>query len=267
MTVAITRSISAEQRKLRKKLRELKRLEAELAQQELDLATLSAELRAVDILYVRRVGARLAKVQLIEARIAEILARLNPDDQVREKRARETRQHAEKTEKKARDAANSPEKNMEFSPSERMRELYREAAKNVHPDLASSEMERAARNHWMVEINAAYQSGDEELLASLLEGWLASPESVQGDSPDAEFERTVRKIARARERLKEIQVEMERLKTSFAFSLRARMRIAEKEGRDLLEEMVQKIEKQLVSKQKLLDDLVKNAPPVWNIEW
>jgi len=45
------------------------------------------------------------------------------------------------------------------------------------------------------------------------------------------------------------------------------MRVAEKEGRDLLEEMVQKIEKQLVSKQKLLDDLVKNAPPVWNIEW
>lgn len=267
MSVAITRTMSVEQRELRKKLRELNRLESSLAQRELDLATLRAELRAIDLLYVRRVGSLLAKVQLIEARIAEILSRLNPDDQAQEKKARETRQHAESTEKRARDAQDAPEKSTQFSPSERLRDLYREAAKNIHPDLASSEDDRQSRNGWMVEINAAYQAGDEERLAALLERWLASPESIQGDSPEAELERTIRKIARAKARLKEIQAELDRLKGSFAFSLRARMRAAEKEQRDLLAEMAQKIQKQVDSKQRLLDDLLKNAPPVWNIEW
>jgi type II secretory pathway component PulF len=137
----------------------------------------------------------------------------------------------------------------------------------MHPDLASDEDNREIRNRWMVEINAAYQSGDEEGLAALLEKWFACPESVQGIGTQADLERTVRKIAAGTERMKAIQEELDRLKHSFAYSLRARMRAAEKEGRDLLDEMSKKIEKQIARKQRLLDDLVKNAPPVWNIEW
>lgn len=267
MTVSIIRKTTVEQRELRKRLRELKKLETRLAQHELDLATLRAELRAVDLQYVRRVGARLAQVELLEARIAEILARLNPEDQATEKRARETRQHAERTQKKAKDAQALPEKNTQFKPSERLRDLYREAAKNIHPDLCSSDADRTVRNGWMVEINAAYQAGDEERLAALLEKWMSSPESVQGNGAEAELERALRKIARAKIRLQDINAETERLKHSFAYGLRARMRAADKEGRDLLDEMAARVQKQIVAKQRLLDDLMKNAPPVWNIEW
>jgi hypothetical protein len=267
MTVSITRTVSAQQRELEKKLKELKKLEADLTQRELDLATMRAELRAIDLNYVRKVGAKLARLDLLEARIAEILARLNPDDQVTEKRAREARQNADKRSRETKDAQSTAENSDPFKPSERLRLLYREAAKNMHPDLASDDQNREIRNQWMVEINAIYQAGDEEGLASLLEKWYASPESVQGLGTQADLERTVREIAAVTERLKTIHEELDRLKHSFAYSLRARMRAAEKEGRDLLDEMSKKIEKQIARKQRLLDDLVKNAPPVWNIEW
>ncbi|MCJ7555432.1 MAG: hypothetical protein MUP90_00775, partial [Gammaproteobacteria bacterium] len=57
-----------------------------------------------------------------------------------------------------------PEKLLRFKPSERLRTLYRELAKLVHPDLTTDEGDRARRTPLMVEVNAAYQAGDEARL-------------------------------------------------------------------------------------------------------
>jgi hypothetical protein len=81
------------------------------------------------------------------------------------------------------------------------------------------------------------------------------------------MERMIRKVARAKERLQEIQKDMERLKNSFAYTLKMRIRAAKKDGRDLLEDMAQKVTKQVERKQTLLDDLLKNSPPISGIDW
>jgi hypothetical protein len=261
MTDSITKTTISEQRELEKNLKLLKKLEADLVQRELDLATLRNELKAIDLLYIRRVGRRLAQLELIDARITEILARLNPDEEGTQDRAREARRKASETSQRAQEAQAAPEESTRFKPSEKLRTLYREAAKNVHPDLACDEAERETRNQWMAEINAAYSTGDEERLASLLEQWHSSPEAVQGDTLEARIERTQRLITRAKERLRGIRVEMDHLKGTFAYRLRGQMEAAEKAGKDLLEEMAEKIEKQIARKQSLLDDLLKNAPP------
>ena len=60
---------------------ELNGLESELAQRELDLATLHGELRAFEARYLRIVGVRLAELDKIEAQIAELQARLVPKGQ------------------------------------------------------------------------------------------------------------------------------------------------------------------------------------------
>ncbi len=267
MKRSITRTITPEQRDLENKRKELKRLEQLLAQRELNLATLRAELRAIDLLYIRRVGSLLARLDIVEARIAKVLASLNPDkQQAIEDPEEEDCQPAEEPRQKGKVPSGS-ETDAQFKPTKRLRNLYREAAKCIHPDLAADQDDQDTRTAWMVEINAAYQAGDEDRLASLLELWYASPESVQGASTDAELERTIRKIAKANQRLKDIQAEMERMKQSFAFSLRKRMREAEKEGRDLLGEMSQNIERKLSRKQSLLDDLLKNSPPIYSSEW
>lgn len=260
MTVSMTRLVTNDERELRKKLKELEKIEAELVQNELDLATMTAELRALDLLYMRKVGIRLTQLDLLDARIAELLARLNPEDRSAEKRAKEARKLADEAEEEVREAQAEPEENTRFQPSESLRQLYRECAKLMHPDLACDDTDRDNRNRWMVEINAAFQAGDEERLRKLVEAWSASPESVQGSGTNADLERTLRKIAHTHERINAIKNELERLRHTFAYTLKMRIRAAYKDGRDLLEEMAAKIEKQVNAKQSLLDDLLKNFP-------
>jgi len=267
MTVSIERTASQEQRELERLKKELNKLETDLVQHELDLNTLSAELKALDLLYIRKVGIQLIKLDLIDARIAEILAKLNPDDRAAEKRAQEARKHADEKTEEVKTAQAAPEEETQFKPSESLRALYREAAKRIHPDLACDEDDRELRTRWMVEINAAYQAGNEARLQKLFEDWENSPESVQGTGTNADLERMIRKVARAKERLQEIQKDMERLRNSFAYTLKMRIRAAKKDGRDLLEDMAQKVTKQVERKQTLLDDLLKNSPPISGIDW
>ncbi|MEV5317724.1 hypothetical protein AB0K92_08660 [Streptomyces sp. NPDC052687] len=60
-------------------------------------------------------------------------------------------------------------------PSEEARRLYRELARKAHPDLAQEEGERARREEFITRVNAAYARGDEALLKELAEEWAAGP--------------------------------------------------------------------------------------------
>ncbi|GAA1358611.1 J domain-containing protein [Streptomyces beijiangensis] len=60
-------------------------------------------------------------------------------------------------------------------PSEEARKLYRELARKAHPDLAQDEAERERRDEFITRVNAAYGRGDERLLRELAEEWAAGP--------------------------------------------------------------------------------------------
>ncbi|MBC2905581.1 hypothetical protein [Streptomyces cupreus] len=60
-------------------------------------------------------------------------------------------------------------------PSEEARKLYRELARKAHPDLAQEDEERARREEFITRVNAAYARGDEALLRELAEEWAAGP--------------------------------------------------------------------------------------------
>ncbi|MEU5434096.1 hypothetical protein AB0G73_12060 [Streptomyces sp. NPDC020719] len=60
-------------------------------------------------------------------------------------------------------------------PSEEARRLYRELARKAHPDLAQEDGERARRDEFIARVNAAYGRGDEALLRELSEEWAAGP--------------------------------------------------------------------------------------------
>src|SRR3990172_8580382 len=199
MGTKITRRQTPEEKELHKKLSELAALEAELAQHELDLATLQAELRAFENRYLRIVGVRYTKLDEIEAQIAEALARLNPKDSKAKKQAAEARTKAQES---AQATGNIQEQKepLRFKPSESLKKLYREVAKRIHPDLTTDE-----------------------------------------------------------ERLPTIETEITQLKESDLYKLKTKVEDAEKEGRDLLADMANQLDKQIADASKHLAQVTRKG--------
>lgn len=251
----IVRTKSPEERELDSKLAELAVLEEELAQRELQLTTLHAQLKAFELRYLSVVGSRLAKLDGITARIAEVLVLLNPSDDTVKECADRAREEAWQSAHAAGSASAAPEELLRFKPSERLRTLYRELAKLVHPDLTSDERERARRTPLMAEVNAAYQAGDEARLEAIRRDWKHRPESVEGEDVAARLVRAIRKISQLRHRLAAIDAEISQTEGSDTCKLRTQAEVAENEGGDLLNEMAAELDEDIAVRQRQLDDL------------
>jgi DnaJ-domain-containing protein 1 len=258
-----TRHIKPEEEELDRKRIELSGLESDLADRELYLTTLRSELLTFERAYARIVGKRYAELDEIEAQIAELLANASPKDgrarnsatQARSK-AKESREVVEKSLAAAHATRNS-------SYSETLRSVYREVAKRIHPDLATTAADRIRREQLMAQANKAYEEGDESRLRSILEEYEASPESVQGEGATAELVRVIRKIAQIRRRLAQIEDEAEILVKSELFALKGRADRATEAGRNLLSEMAKDLDSQLATSRERLHNLVGKKSDKW----
>lgn len=226
---------SPEDRELKRKLAELEVLENKLAQRELDLATLQADLKVFEARYLSIVGTRYAELDEIEAKIAEARSNLNPDNKNIKEEAAKARQQADESAQATGRVSESEEKR--FVPSDEIKRLFREVAKCIHPDLSTEEKDRVLRQRLMVEANRAYEEGDERKLRSILLEWESSPESVKGEGAGAELVRVIRKAAQIKERLRIIQTKIREIKKSDLFKLKIQVDEADQKGRDLLAEM------------------------------
>ena len=247
-----------EEKELLHKRDQLSTLEDELSQRELDLATIKADLLVFEGRYLRIVGVKYAELDEIKAQIAEIMAQRNPVDKDAQEKATEARSQAEESARATESRQDEKQQN-HFEPSDDLKKLYREAAKAVHPDLATDEKARIARQAMMIEVNLAYEKGDTERLRSILHQWENSPDSVEGEGTGAELIRIIRKIAQVEERLSAIDIAIAGLESSDLWLLREKVEDAEKEGRDMLAEMAISIESQIVEAKNRLEDLNKTT--------
>ncbi|MEU9315561.1 J domain-containing protein [Streptomyces sp. NPDC048295] len=71
-------------------------------------------------------------------------------------------------------------------PTEEARKLYRDLARQAHPDLAQDETERARRDEFIARVNAAYGRGDEALLMELAQEWAAGPVAPETELSESE---------------------------------------------------------------------------------
>ncbi|MFG3525406.1 J domain-containing protein [Streptomyces sp. NPDC047917] len=71
-------------------------------------------------------------------------------------------------------------------PTEEARKLYRDLARQAHPDLAQDETERARRDEFIARVNAAYGRGDEALLMELAQEWAAGPAAPETELSESE---------------------------------------------------------------------------------
>lgn len=251
----ITQKQTPEERELSRKLSELAELEVEMVQRELDLATLQAELNTFEARYLRTVGVRLAELDEIEAQIAEAEARLKPKDKRIQEQAAQARTQAQ--ESAGATGITQEPKEERFKPSERLKKLYREVAKCIHPDLAVDEEERSRRQKLMAKANRAYEQGDEDKLQAILAEWESSPESVKGEGTAAELVRVIRKIAQVKNRLRAIEINIAQQEESDLYQLKTKADAAEKEGRDLLAEMASKMDEQIALANRRLSEITR----------
>jgi DnaJ-domain-containing protein 1 len=241
MNNEIARRTSPEEEELARKREELALLQAELAERELFLTNLRAELSAFEGQYLRQVGTLYAELDEWNAKIAEQLAEEEGTEESRSAAA-QARTQAEESDSAVHGEA---AKARAFIPSAELRALYRQVAKRVHPDLATDQADRQKREHLMAAANAAYQRGDADPLRRILEEYESSPESVRGAGIAADLVRVIRQIEQVRRRLSQIELEIATLIDSDIAKLRAKADAARAEGRELLTEMAEDVRRRI----------------------
>jgi hypothetical protein len=243
--------LKPEDQELVRKREEQAALETELAERELRSANLRAELGAFERQYLHFVGSRYAELDEYKAQIAERLAKEQPSNERAQQAARDARARADETKSTA--GEKSAEDPRAFQASPEMKRLYRDVAKRIHPDLTSDRDDRARRQQLMAAANQAYEQGDEAQLARILTEYEHSPEAVKGEGLGAELVRVIRRISQARSRLSEIEAELQQLLRSDLYQLKSRLDGAQKHGRDVLKEMIDKVEEQIAQARQRLD--------------
>ncbi len=258
MGMAIVREMTPEEKELQKKRLELTALEAELAQRELELVTFQAELNAFRNRYLQALGKLYAELDAILADLADLQALKKPASHQAWKKAEQARTKAEESARSANETKGQPKN---FKPSERLKKLYREIAKNFHPDLARDEEEQDQFQQLMAEANQAYKNGDEQLLEKLFTQGKHSPESVKGAGTGVDLVRVIRKIASIEKRFAQIAAEMNLLKSSSLNQLKLKYEEMKEKGIDLLEEMAGYLNRQITEACIRLNRAKKNKQP------
>jgi chromosome segregation ATPase len=234
MSLEIVRKLTPEEEELAAKREELMRLEAELADRELALASLKAELASFEGLYLRRVGVLYAELDEWNAQLAELRA-----EQAGTREAKSEAAEARTQAEEAYSAAHGEAADVQpFTPSPELKKLYREAAKRVHPDTATDEADRARRERLMKEVNAAYVAGNEDALRRILADLENSPDMIQGSGVGVDLVRILRQLRQVRDRTAAIELEIAKIPETDMAKLKVKVDQAEKEGRDLIADMV-----------------------------
>ncbi|MEU3184979.1 J domain-containing protein [Streptomyces sp. NPDC006923] len=166
--------------------------EQALIEFEIALETFRIEVENFSRLHHQRLGPMYARLDELDAMIAEARAARSgdPEDARKAREARALVQPMPGVEELFHDWLDSEGLSPEAAamltdqpvrpparvrPSDEARKLYRDLVRKAHPDLAQDETERARREEFITRVNAAYARGDEPLLRELAGEWAAGP--------------------------------------------------------------------------------------------
>lgn len=207
----------------------------------------------------RRVGefdwVQLRRAALLNAPtdIAERLAQLRPLDTKAAEAATDARKRADDSQRVADESARALPPPVERS--QRLKDLYRTAAKQLHPDLAQDERDRMIRERLMTEANLAYAEGDEAKLEAILEEYQSSPDTVVGSDVGAELIRIIRRISLAQANIRKVETEIGRLGTSEIHKLKTTIEEGRQGNRDVLGELVESLRHKIRARRQYLQSL------------
>jgi len=245
---------SPEQQEYDSKKEHLTKLEEQLFELELEFNTLQAELFRFRNKYTELVVKKMFYLDKVEVEIAEYLVSTDPNNpEYRQRLIKFNKQVAEA--KKSLSDNKAISSNKEFKPTDSLKNLYRETAKKVHPDLSVHDEERSERTRIMAEINKAYKNGDEKKLERIYNEWQYAPENVTGDDIASQLVKIIRQIAQVESRIADIEEEINIIIETDIYQLMKNSIESGKDGIDLLVQMSGYLDTQIHERKKYLEYL------------
>ena len=244
---------------------QLELVHQQLVDAEADLADQKADIQAFEFEFAAHVGQLLDQLAAIEAQVNQYLERIQKmRDETRfgtgyesvDRQFERTWRTVPKQEKVVQPTKPPP------TPNEaQIKKLYRRLARAFHPDMAQDDADRAYRTEMMSTINDAYAARSmAELMA--IERELANRQAANNEPDprdalsDADMITALQnEIKRCRRRLQQIELEIQTMHNQPMVELALEMKLAKREGRNLLDEMAVELERKIARKSVELDML------------
>jgi predicted nucleic acid-binding Zn-ribbon protein len=267
--MALERRLSPEEKELQAKQAELDALIDRLAQKELDLETLHAEINTFFLAYNAAVLPKVAEARELMARIAHAIYILDPRDDTQNE-SQDAREAADQSEKDRQEqfgasGQNEPVQPESFKPSPELRSIYLDLVKKAHPDLGKDDEDRRRRNDFMVRVNQAYQDGDANALQALADEWALGGDPAEGESIGDRLVRLIRQISDVRNRLATMDSEIENVKNSDDYLLVDQAEQARSQGRDLTSEHVARTEEHIAELKSQISDIKDRLTGIYDV--
>ncbi len=228
-------------------------LEDQVANAELTLETIKVETALFEHHYYQTVGRLYVELDKLVAQIARAEAGLDVDDKDAQVKADEAERQAKESAEEAGLAEKQP-----IPPREITRELkqaFRQAAKLMHPDRATTDAERVRRNVIMAQVNIAYAQGDHEAIEKLMIEFGQDPEAITGEDVAARLVKTIRRLAQLRRRITEAEQEIILQKAGELYELMVTVTEAKEMGGDPLGDLAIQIMQQISERKIELESI------------
>ncbi|WP_037911480.1 J domain-containing protein [Actinacidiphila yeochonensis] len=140
-------------------------------------------------------------------------------------------------------------------PGKEAQRLYRELARKAHPDLAQDEAEKERRSAFIARVNEAYAHADEDALCALVAEWEAGPPSEEQLPDEAEvLYARLEWLAERKERLAAAVAELDES------AIGQMMKLAPEDPDGLLNEIAEQLLTQVSRREARLAELVRGGP-------
>lgn len=232
----------------------LERARTDLIEAEAELADELVDIEAFEFEFEAHVGHLLEQLSRVEAEVNDYLARIK---RMRNERTFGTpyesadEQYRRVWRRRPSTNTNPPPKQPPPATQAQIKKLYRQLARRFHPDLAVDESDRVYRTDKMAAINDAYKARSMVELMALAEE-LEERETVvsqPASPPDADMAQALQEeLDRCRRRLRQIDNELRNLHNRPIVDLALEVKLARRQGRDLLAEMAADLEQRIARK-------------------
>jgi chromosome segregation ATPase len=226
----------------------VERARTELIEAEARLADQLAAIHAFEFEFEARVGHLWDKLDALEAEVERYHDRIQ---MLRHKYLSAERQYRRAWQAPPRSAPSPPPQPLGPIDEAHVKQLYRQLARRFHPDLVTGEGERAWRTEKMAAINAAYAARsltELEALAQETDTYIHTGRTQPGQTEAQLMQALQAELERCRRRLREIENELHGLPQRPSVKLSLEVKLARRQGQDLLAEMASDLEAKITRK-------------------